>query len=62
MALAPEQAILGAAEALVKHGEDTNAAVLAYEEAMFARSEKSARESAANLELFFGPQSPQVHP
>ncbi|MEV4561742.1 FAD-dependent monooxygenase [Kitasatospora sp. NPDC049285] len=41
--------------ALAAHPGDPEAALAAYEEAMFVRAEDSARESAENLELMFGP-------
>jgi 2-polyprenyl-6-methoxyphenol hydroxylase-like FAD-dependent oxidoreductase len=47
-------------KALVKHGENVEAAVREYEEAMFVRSAKSAQESLDGLELIFGPQSPHA--
>ena len=40
--------------AIVKHPGDQEAALAAYEEALFPRSEKSAGESAANLSMMFG--------
>ncbi|KAA6223849.1 FAD-dependent monooxygenase [Streptomyces albofaciens JCM 4342] len=40
--------------ALAAHPGDTEAALAAYEQALFPRSEASAAESAANLELMFG--------
>ncbi|QHC23387.1 FAD-dependent oxidoreductase [Streptomyces sp. GS7] len=40
--------------AIAAHPGDTEAALTAYEQALFPRSEASAAESAANLELMFG--------
>ncbi len=40
--------------ALAAHPGDTEAALTTYEEAMFPRSEASAAESAASLEMMFG--------
>ncbi|MFJ3043473.1 FAD-dependent oxidoreductase [Streptomyces tendae] len=40
--------------AIASHPGDTEAALAAYEEALFPRSEKSAAESAANLDTMFG--------
>ncbi|WP_030018506.1 FAD-dependent oxidoreductase [Streptomyces monomycini] len=40
--------------AVAAHPGDTEAALAAYEEALFPRSEESAAESAANLEMMFG--------
>jgi 2-polyprenyl-6-methoxyphenol hydroxylase-like FAD-dependent oxidoreductase len=40
--------------AIAAHPGDTEAALAAYEQALFPRSEASAAESAANLELMFG--------
>ncbi|OKI02152.1 FAD-dependent oxidoreductase [Streptomyces sp. CB02923] len=40
--------------AIVAHPGDTEAALAAYEQALFPRSEASATESAASLELMFG--------
>lgn len=45
-------------KALVKHGGDVEAAVREYETTLFPRSEASARESAQNTELLFGPNAP----
>ncbi|MBW8092573.1 FAD-dependent monooxygenase [Streptomyces hygroscopicus subsp. hygroscopicus] len=39
---------------IAAHPGDTEAALAAYEEALFPRSEKSAAESAANLDTMFG--------
>ncbi|MGK7233294.1 FAD-dependent oxidoreductase [Streptomyces hygroscopicus] len=39
---------------IAAHPGDTEAALAAYEEALFPRSEKSAAESAANLDAMFG--------
>ncbi len=47
-------------KALVKHGADFASAVREYEEAMFPRSERSARESAANQEVCFGKDTPHA--
>lgn len=46
------------ARAIVGHGDDTEAALAAYEAAMFPRSHEIARQSAGNLALFFGPEAP----
>ena len=43
--------------ALAAHPGDTEAALAAYEQALFPRSETSAAESAASLELMFGPDA-----
>ena len=40
--------------AIAAHPSDTEVALAAYEQALFPRSEASAAESAANLELMFG--------
>ncbi|MEU4262218.1 FAD-dependent oxidoreductase [Streptomyces argenteolus] len=45
------------AEALAAHPGDTEAALAAYEQALFPRSEASAAESAAGLEAMFGDQA-----
>ncbi|MET8032853.1 NAD(P)/FAD-dependent oxidoreductase [Streptomyces sp. NPDC005345] len=45
--------------ALAAHPDDTEKALTAYEEALFPRSEQAAAESAANLEVCFGPGTPQ---
>jgi 2-polyprenyl-6-methoxyphenol hydroxylase-like FAD-dependent oxidoreductase len=42
-------------QAIADHPGDTDAALAAYEKALFPRSEASAAESAASLELMFGP-------
>ncbi|MDQ0815347.1 2-polyprenyl-6-methoxyphenol hydroxylase-like FAD-dependent oxidoreductase [Streptomyces sp. B3I7] len=42
------------ARTLVAHPDDTEAALAAYEEALFPRGEASAAESAASLETMFG--------
>ncbi len=44
--------------ALVRHGDDVDAAVRAYEAAMFDRSEVAARKSEAGLALCFGADAP----
>ncbi|MFJ1730912.1 FAD-dependent oxidoreductase [Streptomyces sp. NPDC088254] len=44
----------GLALAIAAHPGDTEAALAAYEEALFPRSEASAAESAANLDTMFG--------
>jgi hypothetical protein len=41
-------------QAIVAHPGDTEAALAAYENALFPRSQASATESVANLELMFG--------
>lgn len=46
------------AEELVKHGDDVEVALTAYETEMFARSEVSAAESSTSLEMIFGPDAP----
>ncbi|WP_415943958.1 FAD-dependent oxidoreductase [Streptomyces sp. 067-1] len=43
--------------AVAAHPGDTEAALAAYEQALFPRSEASAAESAASLETMFGPRS-----
>ena len=45
--------------ALASHPGDTEAALAAYEQALFPRSEDAATESAANLVLCFGEDAPQ---
>ncbi|MFF4896572.1 FAD-dependent oxidoreductase [Streptomyces sp. NPDC001068] len=45
--------------ALVAHPGDTEAALAAYEERMFARAERSAAESAASGAMLFGADAPQ---
>ena len=40
--------------AIADHPGDVEAALTAYEQALFPRSEASAGESAANLEMMFG--------
>ncbi|MFJ1705611.1 FAD-dependent oxidoreductase [Kitasatospora sp. NPDC088346] len=45
------------ATALAAHPGDTEAALTAYERAMFPRSERSAAESADGLDLCFGPDA-----
>lgn len=40
--------------AVAAHPGDTEAALAAYEQALFPRSEASAAEAAANLDLMFG--------
>lgn len=47
------------ARALVSHPDDAEAAIAAYERALFPRSAGIARESAENLERFFGDAAPQ---
>ncbi|GHJ44337.1 oxidoreductase [Catellatospora sp. TT07R-123] len=47
------------ATALVAHPGEVEAALAAYEAALFPRSEQSAAQSAANLELCFAPDAPQ---
>ncbi len=46
------------AAALIAHPGDTETALSAYEAALFPRSEESAVESAANLDLSFAPDAP----
>ncbi|GAB2774697.1 FAD-dependent oxidoreductase [Streptomyces daliensis] len=46
----------GLASAVAAHPGDTEAALAAYESALFPRSETSAAESAESLESMFGPQ------
>lgn len=46
------------AQALLDHGDDVEAALTAYETALFPRSEDVARKSAQNLENFFGDRAP----
>ncbi|MHC0612935.1 FAD-dependent oxidoreductase [Komagataeibacter oboediens] len=45
-------------QSLIAHPDDMNAAVAAYEAALFPRSHAVARRSAQNLDLFFGPDAP----
>ncbi|MEV6042447.1 FAD-dependent oxidoreductase [Streptomyces xanthochromogenes] len=45
--------------ALARHAGDTEAALAAYEEALFPRSEATARESADGLEAIFNARAPQ---
>jgi 2-polyprenyl-6-methoxyphenol hydroxylase-like FAD-dependent oxidoreductase len=55
-------AMLDAAElagALVRHGDDLEAALDGYEPAMFARAEVAARMSAAGLEMCFSADAPR---
>ena len=47
------------ARALLAHPEDSEAALAAYEEELFLRSERFAREAAQNLERFFDDTAPQ---
>jgi len=47
------------AKAIVAHPEDTEAALLQHETAMFPRSAASAAEADRNLKLFFNENSPQ---
>lgn len=46
------------AKALLRHPDDREAALAAYEEEMFARSAAMAEISARNLQAFFGPRAP----
>lgn len=46
-------------EALVEHPGDVEAALAAYENAMFARARSSAQESADSLEMMFAPTAPR---
>ncbi|MFS2110960.1 FAD-dependent oxidoreductase [Sphingomonas sp. Sphisp140] len=46
------------ARAIVAHPGDTEAALAAYERALFPRSARVARESAENLARFFGDEAP----
>ncbi|QHC36363.1 NAD(P)/FAD-dependent oxidoreductase [Komagataeibacter xylinus] len=46
------------AQSLITRLDDMNAAVAAYEAALFPRSHEVARRSAQNLDLFFGPDAP----
>ena len=46
------------AKALLRHPDDREAALAAYEEEMFARSAAMAEISARNLQAFFGPHAP----
>ncbi|MFG1609321.1 FAD-dependent oxidoreductase [Actinoplanes sp. NPDC049265] len=45
-------------EAIVAHPDDVAAALAAYEEEMFSRSEQSAREAAMGLDAVLGPSAP----
>lgn len=47
------------AAALVAHPGDLEAALAAYEPAMFARARSSAQESADSLDMMFAAESPQ---
>jgi 2-polyprenyl-6-methoxyphenol hydroxylase-like FAD-dependent oxidoreductase len=47
------------AQALLAHPGDTEAALAAYEEAMFPRAEAAAADSAANLALCFADDAPR---
>ncbi|TDW59991.1 2-polyprenyl-6-methoxyphenol hydroxylase-like FAD-dependent oxidoreductase [Novosphingobium sp. PhB55] len=47
------------AEAILRHPNDVEAALTAYESDLFPRAEAVARASAANLELFFGEEAPR---
>ncbi|MFG2715372.1 FAD-dependent oxidoreductase [Streptomyces goshikiensis] len=47
-------------QALVAHPGDTAKALTAYEQALFPRSEEKAGESAASLDLLFGPGNPHA--
>jgi 2-polyprenyl-6-methoxyphenol hydroxylase-like FAD-dependent oxidoreductase len=47
------------ARAIVEHPEDTEAALTAYETAMFPRAQVSAEASAQGLEACFGPAAPR---
>ncbi len=47
------------AHALIANPADTEAALTAYENELFLRSEKFARETAHNLERFFDDTAPQ---
>jgi 2-polyprenyl-6-methoxyphenol hydroxylase-like FAD-dependent oxidoreductase len=54
-------ALLDAADlaaALLEHRGDTEAALTRYEQLLFPRSEESAAESAANMDLLFAPDAP----
>jgi 2-polyprenyl-6-methoxyphenol hydroxylase-like FAD-dependent oxidoreductase len=46
------------AKSLIAHGADVEAALTAYEDALFPRSARVALESARNLERFFGDSAP----
>ncbi|GCE16778.1 hypothetical protein KDK_05780 [Dictyobacter kobayashii] len=48
------------AEALLTHQNDVEAALAAYEAALFPRSEAAAAESATNLVDSFSPGAPQA--
>lgn len=47
------------AQALAANGDDTGAALLAYEHEMFTRSAEAAAESARNMDRFFDAAAPQ---
>lgn len=47
------------AQALIRHPGDTETALAAYEEAMFARAEAAAADSAANLDLCLADDAPR---
>lgn len=44
---------------LAGHPGDTEAALTAYEQILFPRSEETARQSAEGLETIFAPDAPQ---
>jgi 2-polyprenyl-6-methoxyphenol hydroxylase-like FAD-dependent oxidoreductase len=48
------------AQAIIAHPGDIEAAFAAYEAPMFMRSEASAAESTANLEMMFKPDAAQA--
>ena len=47
------------ARALLNHPENDEAALAAYEDELFPRSERIARETAQNLDRFFDESAPQ---
>jgi 2-polyprenyl-6-methoxyphenol hydroxylase-like FAD-dependent oxidoreductase len=47
------------AGAIVRHGDDLDAALEEYETAMFPRAENAARMSEGGLEMCFSPESPK---
>ena len=47
------------ARALIGHIDDTEAALVAYENELFPRSEQFARETSENLKRFFDDAAPQ---
>jgi 2-polyprenyl-6-methoxyphenol hydroxylase-like FAD-dependent oxidoreductase len=44
--------------AIIRHGDDVNAAIAEYEPALFERARESAEQSAFGLEMIFSPNAP----